>query len=309
MDQSASVFSERGSALYVSFKPELKAKPVGFPKADPEFVFLIAQSYVEADKHVTGPVNYNLRVVECTLAAEFLAKKLGINKPLPKDPGPLGVSLRGLLDTYFEEKSGVEDNTQIPTEEFAKQIQEMYDLTNKLLTEESGYTREEIGAVIGISVDEVNKRYTSTFPVRADKFLLRQRALHVFGEAGRVLRYMALLSQPSLSSANLPSSLGVVMNESQASCRSLYNCSCPELDELCEIALGAGALGSRLTGAGFGGSSVHLVPKEKVEAVKAAWEKDYYRKRFPDISEEKLEAAVVLSTPGSGSYVFKVSEV
>lgn len=69
MDQSASVFSERGSALFVSFSPKLSARPVSFPATNPELCFLIAQSFVAADKQVTGPIHYNLRVVECTLAA------------------------------------------------------------------------------------------------------------------------------------------------------------------------------------------------------------------------------------------------
>ncbi len=65
MDQSASVFSLRGSALYVSFKPTLSARAIEFPATKPEMAFVIAQSFVAADKHVTAPVCYNLRVVEC----------------------------------------------------------------------------------------------------------------------------------------------------------------------------------------------------------------------------------------------------
>ena len=58
-----------------------------------------------------------------------------------------------------------------------------------------------------------------------------------------------------------------------------------------------------MTGAGWGGCSVHLVPKEKVEMVKAAWVEKYYRKRFPEITKEKLDEAIVVSRPGRGSLV------
>lgn len=40
------------------------------------------------------------------------------------------------------------------------------------------------------------------------------------------------------------------MMKSHASCRDDYECSHPDLDELVEVAVTAGALGSRLTGAG-----------------------------------------------------------
>lgn len=72
MDQAASVFPLQGSALYVSFVPELSAKNIAFPELKSPLTFVIAQSFVAADKHVTGPVCYNLRVVEVTLAASTL---------------------------------------------------------------------------------------------------------------------------------------------------------------------------------------------------------------------------------------------
>ncbi|TKA77401.1 hypothetical protein B0A49_04748 [Cryomyces minteri] len=306
MDQAASVFSLRGSALYVSFKPTLSAKAIEFPPTKPELTFVVAQSFVAADKHVTAPVCYNLRVVECTLAAEFLAKAFGLKRPLPQDSGPLGVSLRGFQDTYFEEKEGVADNTQTPVPHFQQQLEKLVQLTEDYLIQEDGYTREDIAAILRVSVDQLNARYMSAFPVRAERFLLRQRALHVFNEAIRVLKFMALLSSPPAKDEDLLNGLGELLNQTQASCRDVYDCGCPELDELCTLARAAGAYGSRLTGAGWGGCSVHLVPADKVDAVRQAWTEKYYKKRFPDISDERLEEAVVVSKPGSGSSVFVV---
>lgn len=306
MDQAASVFSLRGSALYVTFKPQLDYQTIEFPNTGPELTFVTAQSFVAADKHVTAPVCYNLRVVECTLAAVFLSKAFGLKSELPKDSSPLDVSLRGFHDTFYEEKRGVSDNTKTSVEDFSQQLVELIQLVGDYLPQEDGYSREDICALLGVSEDELNTRYMSKFPVRAEKFMLRQRALHVFSEALRVIKFRGLLSSPPSDGKELLTSLGNLMNETQTSCRDVYDCSCPELDELCDLARAAGAAGSRLTGAGWGGCSVHLVPKDKVEAVKKAWEDKYYRKKFPDITEEKLRDAVVVSEPGSGSALFKV---
>src|SRR5438094_823749 len=112
--------------------------------------------------------------------------------------------------------------------------------------------------------------------------------MHVFNEARRVNQFAALLhNAPENASYSYLESLGALMNESQASCRDLFDCSCPELDELCDLARKAGSLGSRLTGAGWGGCSVHLVPQDRLDAVKDAWRKDYYGKKFPRILEHE----------------------
>lgn len=308
MDQSASVFSERGSALFVSFSPQLTARPVHFPRTRPELCFLIAQSFVAADKHVTGPIHYNLRVVECSLAAAYLNAALNpAGTQLPADAAPLGVSLRGFHDTYYASHP---DKAKAKTVD--DQLRELVSLTEATLTKEEGYTREEIADRLGVTVAELDARFTSKFPVRAERFKLRSRALHVFREALRVLQFMALLEDP----ANHPDGaadttaynerLGALMNDTQDSCRDDYECSCAEIDDLCRIARRAGSYGSRLTGAGWGGCSVHLVPADKVAAVRDAWEREYYSKK--DLTPEQREGAVVESRPGSGSAVYLVAD-
>ena len=40
--------------------------------------------------------------------------------------------------------------------------------------------------------------------------------------------------------------------------------------------------------------------------VRNKWINEYYRKKFPDITDEKLEEAIVVSKPGSGSCLFNL---
>ncbi|CCD22881.1 galactokinase NDAI_0A07270 [Naumovozyma dairenensis CBS 421] len=102
MDQAASVCGEEDHALYVEFKPELKATPFKFPqlkKGDVQFV--IANTLVVSNKVETGPTNYNLRVVEVTAAANVLAKKYGV---VLKHDGPSSLNkgnLRDLMNAYY----------------------------------------------------------------------------------------------------------------------------------------------------------------------------------------------------------------
>ncbi|KAL8766261.1 MAG: hypothetical protein Q9209_006914 [Squamulea sp. 1 TL-2023] len=303
MDQSASVFSLKGDALSVLFSPELHAEPIPFPKLEPPITFMVAQSFVTSDKHVTAPRCYNLRVVECTLAAEMMARKLGLE--LHEDSGPLGRSLRGLQHAYYSGgESGENPLVSLgdPSTSYKKQLETMLALVSEILEKEDGYTREEIATALSISVTALEEKYMTNFPVNAIRFKLGKRAQHVFSEALRVLAFKELLQVPdSTNRPDLLPSLGTLMNETQKSCREVYECSCPEIDQLCTIARSAGSYGSRLTGAGWGGCTVHLVPKNKVDDVRKAWIEKYYRVREPDISKAKLQEAVVVSEPGQGS--------
>jgi galactokinase len=59
--------------------------------------------------------------------------------------------------------------------------------------------------------------------------------------------------------------LGPIFAESHRSLRDDYEVSTPALDRLVELALGAGAIGARLTGGGFGGSIVALADRAHAE--------------------------------------------
>ena len=91
--------------------------------------------------------------------------------------------------------------------------------------------------------------------------VVRKRCRHVVSENARVLE--AVTAMRSGDTARLK----ILMAASHASLRDDYEVSCPELDVLVELALALPAChGARLTGAGFGGSTVNLVETAAVDS-------------------------------------------
>lgn len=88
-----------------------------------------------------------------------------------------------------------------------------------------------------------------------------QRARHTIREHQRVREAVGALKQGQMGR------FGALMNESHDSLRDDYEVTCPELDFLAMEARGYdGVLGSRMTGAGFGGCTVTLMQEQQVDA-------------------------------------------
>ncbi|KAK9463608.1 ribosomal protein S5 domain 2-type protein [Lipomyces oligophaga] len=302
MDQSASVYGERDHALYVQFKPQLTATPFKFPTTTPPLTFLIANSLIYSNKHDTAPTNYNLRVVEVSLAAEILAHKFKVGE-LAQNSGLGTGTLRGFMEAYFAKTEGAPEWTGDVTEG-ARRLLAMKKLVLETFTKKDGYTKDEAAAELGVTVAELELRFLSKTPVVFTKLQLYGRSLHVYEEALRVLKYLTIMLHPPADSSSVLYELGALMSESHKSLALLFNASCPELDTICEIAKANGSTGSRVTGAGFGGCSVHLVPADKVQQVRSALIDQYYKVRFPNITAAQIESALVASKPGVGSLLY-----
>lgn len=74
MDQAISVMGQRGLAKVVHFNP-VRTDDVKLPS---DAAFVIANSLTVSNKAETAHTRYNLRVIECRLAAILLAKRLGV---------------------------------------------------------------------------------------------------------------------------------------------------------------------------------------------------------------------------------------
>lgn len=122
---------------------------------------------------------------------------------------------------------------------------------------------------------------------------LRRRARHVLTENLRVdAAYHAIVEQDGAE-------LGRLMDESHESLRDDFDVSCAELDLAVSVARGAGALGARMTGGGFGGSAIALVETSRASAVASAVATSARDARFP-------APAFLLATPSAGARVIHV---
>jgi galactokinase len=93
---------------------------------------------------------------------------------------------------------------------------------------------------------------------------IRRRARHVFTEIDRVRDAVRQLEAGDFKG------LGASFTASHESLRDDYEVSADELDVVVDTALENGALGARMTGGGFGGSAIALLPTDSVDPVAAA---------------------------------------
>jgi galactokinase len=119
---------------------------------------------------------------------------------------------------------------------------------------------------------------------------LRPRARHVVTENARVDSFVRALRADDWAA------LGPLMDASHESLRTDYEVSCEELDVAVEVAREAGALGARMTGGGFGGSAIALVPVERVAAVRRAVSAAFAARGWG-------QPAYLDSEPGRGAHV------
>ena len=121
-------------------------------------------------------------------------------------------------------------------------------------------------ATAALEVPALRDADVSLLAARADRLTPDQAACarHVITENARVLQARDLLEGGRIAD------IGPLLTASHASLRDDFRVTVPELDTAVDAALAAGALGARMTGGGFGGCTVALVPTDRVDAVQEA---------------------------------------
>lgn len=121
-----------------------------------------------------------------------------------------------------------------------------------------------------------------------------RRSRHVVGEIARTT------TAAECFKINDYSSIGQLMKDSHDSLRDDFEVSCPELDLMVKIAedigLEGGVLGSRMTGGGFGGSTVTLCQKDKAQEIAALMHEKY-------LAETQITPEIFATRPALGAHL------
>ncbi len=147
---------------------------------------------------------------------------------------------------------------------------------------------EKATELLGVS----SLRDVTVESLEASKHLLDdvvyKRAKHVVTENERVQQTVKLLAESG------PRSIGQLMIDSHSSMRDDFQISITELDVAVETALSEGAIGSRMTGGGFGGAAIALIESQKAASLTKAVIEKFQKEGF-----EKPEIFKVIPDAGA----------
>ncbi len=144
-----------------------------------------------------------------------------------------------------------------------------------------------------VSLDDLELQKSELGP------LLHGRARHVVSEMARVSKMSNALASGDLAQ------VAEIMKAGHESLRDDFEVSCLELDLLVDAAYefgtDRGLVGSRMTGGGFGGSTVSLVREESAESLKSHLE-DRFRSRF----NSEPNCFITQTSDGASAQAFKL---
>ncbi len=131
----------------------------------------------------------------------------------------------------------------------------------------------------------------------AEKFLTEAEHRcfrHVVTEAGRVEAAVERMLASDIRG------FGAYMNASHDSLKTDYQVSTEALDELVQVAREGGAVGARLTGAGFGGCVVALVERRRTSDALGVLRAEYYERRG---RKNQMDESLFIAVPSRGASV------
>lgn len=272
MDQAASILGRRNHALFIEFDP-LRVRRVKMPS---KAAIVVADSREIADKSGKVRAEYNRRVVECALAARILGRALKLDRVR-------------ILGDVVRAVSGWKA---------AELIAILAANSPARLGADLKESAQIIGVPLSVLETELLGEGANRIVLDAKRPLeILKRARHVLSETERVIRAADALETGRLDD------MGVLMNGSHRSLADDFECSTARLDAMVECARRGGALGARLTGAGFGGSIVALCEADAAQAVIESIDRGYYAKFYPGDAIEEFRSVL---RAGAGASVIEM---
>lgn len=250
MDQTVILNAEPGHACKIDFFP-LRVEQAPVPA---DCAVVVCDSMVKVEKSGAALARFNLGPALCHLASALVQRHV-------QETIDEGVKLERLGDLWFGP------------------LCLTYREAEAICRESIPEPRMPLAAVaerLGMDEAAVRARWLGDLPLPDEGIPLQARLRHQFTEFRRVETARDALQ------AGDAAAFGELMNASHTSCAEDFGISSAELDALVDAARASGALGARLTGAGFGGATVNLVPLGAVDAFIAGVTERYYRPRTGD---------------------------
>lgn len=248
MDQTVILNAQAGHACKIDFFP-VRVENAPVPSG---MAIVVCDSMVKVEKSGDALIRFNRGPRFCALGSALVEAHLQSAMDPDIELERLGDLWLGPLCLTYREGAALIDQA-IP---------------------EDHLSLETVARRLGKSADEVREQYLGEVPEPPEGFPLRARLRHQYTEFNRVEKARdALLDDDAAL-------FGSLMNESHQSCADDFGISSPELDALVLAARESGALGARLTGAGFGGATVNLVPAGDVASFITGVTQRYYASRL-----------------------------
>jgi len=230
MDQAVILNCVTNHACKIDFFP-LRVEVAPLPE---DCAIVVCDSMVKVRKSGAELAKYNAGPRTCALACALVERQL-------KDEFGPEVEIDRLGDLWFG-----------PLCLTSKEVEEIF----SRVAPKPNLTLIDAATRLKCTPQQVRDRWLGDLPEPNGGFHVQARLRHQLTEYRRVetARDALLAGDSEL--------FGQLMNASHESCANDFQISSPDLDALVKAARDAGALGARLTGAGFGGATVNLVPKD-----------------------------------------------
>jgi len=271
-DQAAIKFGKLGKIIHMTTLPELVIDSyIPFPKG---YQIIIFNSQIKADKTGKGVQKFNEKTATYEIGEIYIRKYMrkhheDIYKKIVDSRQNLEIEKKfhladvieclnqeqiyQLLETVPERISRQELITQLPEEQTL--------LKRQFATHDEPEDDYPVRLVIIYGLAECRRG-------RMLKEVLNQNRVDIYGQLMNISHDG---DRVSLSTPRFDPIKDLYLQPGG------YGCSIPEIDDMVDIALGTGAIGAQISGAGMGGSMMALVKEEHVKAVIEAMHERYYK--------------------------------